>query len=238
MARVARERVLVIDDDEQILKAIALFLRHEGMDATCRPTGAQGLSAAEGEGPFDLMLLDLDLPDMDGFSVLERLRSRGDVTPVIIISGHDEEYNKLIGLGGGADDYVTKPFSLPLLISKARALIRRNSLYAPGGHTGADAGDRLVYGLFVLERDACRVCKDGRPLALTAREFALLTLFMSHPGQVFSKAQLYERVWDSPVVDENTVMVYVKRLRDKIEDDPAHPAYLQTLRGLGYRLGA
>lgn len=234
----ARERVLVIDDDEQILKALAMFLRHEGMDATCCSTGAQGLAASEGRGPFDLVLLDLDLPDTDGFAVLERLRSRGDTTPVIIISGHDEEYNKLIGLGGGADDYVTKPFSLPLLVSKARALIRRNSLYAPGSHAGADGGGCLTCGPFVLERDACRVCKDGRPLALTAREFALLTLFMSHPGQVFSKAQLYERVWDNPVVDENAVMVYVKRLRDKIEDDPAHPAYLQTLRGLGYRFGA
>ena len=234
----ARERVLVIDDDEQILKAIRMFLRHEGLEATCCATGTDGLAAADA-GTFDLVLLDLDLPDLDGFGVLERLRSRGDTTPVMVISGHDEEYNKLICLGGGADDYVTKPFSLPLLISKARALMRRNSLYAAGTRTATSSGgDRVTCGPFTLERDACRVLKDGEPLSLTARELALLTLFLSHPGQVFSKAQLYERVWDNPVVDENTVMVYVKRLRDKIETDPSHPTYLQTLRGIGYRFCA
>lgn len=239
----ASNRIVLIDDDPHIARALELFFRHEGMQVESRPTGREGLKALE-TGQFDLVLLDLDLPDIDGFAVLERLRSRGDTTPVIIVSGHDEEYNQLVGLGSGADDYITKPFSMPLLLSKVRALIRRNGVYAgkgaaqpaPGGDDAAQARSTvLVRGPFRLDRSSYRLTKNGEAVGLTARELALLTLFMEHPGQVFSKAQLYEAVWDNPVIDENAVMVYVKRLRDKIEDDPSHPAYLQTLRGIGYR---
>lgn len=244
----ASNRIILIDDDPHIAKALELFFRHEGMQIESRPTGREGLGALEAER-FDLVLLDLDLPDIDGFAVLERLRSRGDTTPVIIVSGHDEEYNQLVGLGSGADDYITKPFSMPLLLSKVRALIRRNGVYASqsagqvgrsdqtDGHEPAESQTAvLVRGPFRLDRSSYRLTKNGEAVNLTARELALLTLFMEHPGQVFSKAQLYEAVWDNPVIDENTVMVYVKRLRDKIEDDPSHPVYLQTLRGIGYRL--
>lgn len=239
----ASNRIVLIDDDPHIARALELFFRHEGMQVESHPTGREGLEAL-GAGQFDLVLLDLDLPDIDGFAVLERLRSRGDTTPVIIVSGHDEEYNQLVGLGSGADDYITKPFSMPLLLSKVRALIRRNGVYAgkgavqsaPGGDDAAQARPTvLVRGPFRLDRSSYRLTKNGEVVGLTARELALLTLFMEHPGQVFSKAQLYEAVWDNPVIDENAVMVYVKRLRDKIEDDPSHPVYLQTLRGIGYR---
>lgn len=239
----ASNRIVLIDDDPHIARALELFFRHEGMQVESRPTGREGLEALE-TGQFDLVLLDLDLPDIDGFAVLERLRSRGDTTPVIIVSGHDEEYNQLVGLSSGADDYITKPFSMPLLLSKVRALIRRNGVYAgkgaaqpaPGGDDAAQARSAvLVRGPFRLDRSSYRLTKNGEAVGLTARELALLTLFMEHPGQVFSKAQLYEAVWDNPVIDENAVMVYVKRLRDKIEDDPSHPVYLQTLRGIGYR---
>lgn len=244
----ASNRIILIDDDPHIAKALELFFRHEGMQIESRPTGHEGLGALEAER-FDLVLLDLDLPDIDGFAVLERLRSRGDTTPVIIVSGHDEEYNQLVGLGSGADDYITKPFSMPLLLSKVRALIRRSGVYASqsasqAGGSGQTDGPEptesqtavLARGPFRLDRSSYRLTKDGEAVSLTARKLALLTLFMEHPGQVFSKAQLYEAVWDNPVIDENTVMVYVKRLRDKIEDDPSHPVYLQTLRGIGYRL--
>ena len=268
----ASNRIILIDDDPHIAKALGLFFRHEGMQIESRPTGREGLEALGAER-FDLVLLDLDLPDIDGFAVLERLRSHGVTTPVIIVSGLDEEYNQLVGLGSGADDYITKPFSMPLLLSKVRALIRRSGVYAnqaagqagqagqagpasSAGQTGptgqadsaGSAGQAgggvpaevqtatLARGPFRLDRSSYRLTKNGETVSLTARELALFTLFMEHPGQVFSKAQLYEVVWDNPVVDENAVMVYVKRLRDKIEDDPSHPAYLQTLRGIGYRL--
>ena len=227
----ASERILVIDDDAAIIKALGMFLRHEGMNVDSALTGAEGLRKLEQQA-FDLVLLDLDLPDIDGFGVLGRLRSAGNTTPVIIVSGHDEEYNQLVGLGSGADDYVTKPFSVLVLLSKARALIRRSSVYA--GASEAASGTTLTRGPFTLMRDTYRLTKNGELVSLTSRELALLTCLMEHPGRVYSKAQLYEAVWDNPVVDENTVMVYVKRLRDKIEDDPAHPVYLRTLRGIGY----
>ncbi len=227
----ANESILVIDDDASIARALDLFFRHEGMVVTSRLTGSEGAREALSQ-PYDLVLLDLDLPDIDGFSVLERMRSAGNTTPVIIVSGHDEEYNKLIGLGSGADDYVTKPFSMPLLLSKVRALIRRSSVYAQ--RDGSPASNELICGPFALNRSTYKLSKNGRPIDLTARELALATHFLEHPNQVFTKAQIYAAVWDNPVVDENAVMVYVKRLRDKIEDDPSHPVHLTTLRGIGY----
>lgn len=229
----AQERILIVDDDAAIVRALQMFFRHEGLEAEGRPCGLEGLAAAR-ENAFDLILLDLDLPDIDGFAVLERLRAAGDITPVIIVSGHDEEYNQLVGLGSGADDYVTKPFSMPLLLSKVRALIRRSAVYTT--RKDAPAPNELACGPFRLDRSAYRLTKEGRPVNLTARELALLTHFLEHPNQVFTKAQLYQAVWDNPVVDENAVMVYVKRLRDKIEDDPARPTFLQTRRGIGYVL--
>ncbi len=230
----ANERILVVDDDPGITRALGLFFRHEGIVCDSAPCGTAGLEAARASS-YDLILLDLDLPDIDGFSVLERLRGTGDTTPVIIVSGHDEEYNKLVGLGTGADDYITKPFSMPLLLSKVRALIRRNAVYS-GGVTpqGAIGANTVARGPFLLDRGSYRLTKADEPIDLTARELALFTYLFDHPGQVFTKAQLYGAVWDNPVVDENAVMVYIKRLRDKIEDDPSAPAFIQTRRGIGY----
>lgn len=230
----ANEKILVVDDDRGIARALGLFFRHEGISCDCAACGTQGLEMAR-SGDYDLILLDLDLPDIDGFTVLERLRGTGDTTPVIIVSGHDEEYNKLVGLGSGADDYVTKPFSMPLLLSKVRALIRRSAIYsgraAPESTIGANTA---VRGPFQLDRGSYRLTKRGRPIELTARELALFTHLFDHPNQVFTKTQLYQAVWDNPVTDENAVMVYVKRLRDKIEDDPSKPSFIQTRRGIGY----
>lgn len=231
----AGQKLLVVDDDKDIVRALGLFFRHEGIACDSAACGLAGLEKALANA-YDLVLLDLDLPDIDGFAVLERLRGAGDTTPVIIVSGHDEEYNKLVGLGSGADDYVTKPFSMPLLLSKARALIRRNAVYAGAAAPNACAGGctAAVRGPFRLDRGSYRLTKAGQPVDLTARELALFTYLFDHPGQVFTKTQLYQAVWDSPIVDENAVMVYVKRLRDKIEDDSAKPSFIQTRRGIGY----
>lgn len=230
----AKEKILVVDDDCAIVRALELFLRHEGIECDSAACGLSGLEMVR-TNCHDLMLLDLDLPDMDGFTVLERLRGDGNTTPVIIISGHDEEYNKLVGLGSGADDYITKPFSMPLLLSKVRALIRRNTAYSEKGAPNNPAGaSETARGPFCLNRSKYQLTKDGRVIELTARELALFTYLFDHPNQVFTKAQLYQAVWDNPVTDENAVMVYIKRLRDKIEDSPSMPAYIQTRRGIGY----
>ncbi|MEE8716484.1 MAG: response regulator [Coriobacteriales bacterium] len=306
----ARERILIVDDDEHILKALDMFFSHQGVEAVGCPNGEAACDLLSRQR-FDVVLLDLDLPDIDGFRVLERMRSGGDLTPVIVVSGHDEEYNKLTGLGAGADDYVTKPFSMPLLLSKIRALIRRTSAYdartptppaspqrpleagagagevvaGPGVRTEAGArvgagvrvdvsapavsgapaapGTRvaatdaradtppgraapgvnggetmLTRGPFVLDRRTYQLSKGGRAISLTAQELRLMTFFMERPGRVFTKAQIYEAVWSNPVVDDNAVMVYVKRLRDKIEDDASHPTFITTVRGIGYSFSA
>jgi DNA-binding response OmpR family regulator len=305
----ARERILIVDDDEHILKALDMFFSHQGVEAVGCPNGETACDLLSRQR-FDVVLLDLDLPDIDGFRVLERMRSGGDLTPVIIVSGHDEEYNKLTGLSAGADDYVTKPFSMPLLLSKIRALIRRTSAYdartpapstapqrplgagvgadeaapdcgastgagtrsdvsasavsgipaasgasaapgarvavsdhataSPGGAApGVDGGETtLTRGPFVLDRSTYQLSKNGRAISLTAQELRLMTFFMEHPGRVFTKAQIYEAVWSNPVVDDNAVMVYVKRLRDKIEDDASHPTFITTVRGIGYSFSA
>ncbi len=287
----ARERILIVDDDEHILKALDMFFSHQGVEAVGCPNGEAACDLLSRQR-FDVVLLDLDLPDIDGFRVLERMRSGGDLTPVIVVSGHDEEYNKLTGLGAGADDYVTKPFSMPLLLSKIRALIRRTSAYdartptppaspqrplevgvgareevpdsgtrtgagapaasgasaapgtraatSPGGAApGVDGGETtLTRGPFVLDRSTYQLSKGGRAISLTAQELRLMTFFMERPGRVFTKAQIYEAVWSNPVVDDNAVMVYVKRLRDKIEDDASHPTFITTVRGIGYSFSA
>ena len=287
----ARERILIVDDDEHILKALDMFFSHQGVEAVGCPNGEAACDLLSRQR-FDVILLDLDLPDIDGFRVLERMRSGGDLTPVIVVSGHDEEYNKLTGLGAGADDYVTKPFSMPLLLSKIRALIRRTSAYdartptppaspqrplevgvgareevpdsgtrtgagapaasgasaapgtrvatPPGGAApGVDGGETtLTRGPFVLDRSTYQLSKGGRAISLTAQELRLMTFFMERPGRVFTKAQIYEAVWSNPVVDDNAVMVYVKRLRDKIEDDASHPTFITTVRGIGYSFSA
>lgn len=232
----AGQKILVVDDDKNIARALGLFFRHEGIACDSATCGTAGLEMALANA-YDLVLLDLDLPDIDGFTVLERLRGAGNTTPIIIVSGHDEEYNKLVGLGSGADDYVTKPFSMPLLLSKVRALIRRNAVYAgaattPG--TQPSTGATASRGPFCLDRGSYRLTKAGQAVELTARELALFTYLFDHPGQVFTKAQIYQAVWDNPVIDENAVMVYIKRLRDKIEDDPSKPSFIQTRRGIGY----
>lgn len=231
----AGQKILIVDDDKNIARALGLFFRHEGITCDSAACGTAGLEMAL-TSAYDLMLLDLDLPDIDGFTVLERLRGAGNTTPIIIVSGHDEEYNKLVGLGSGADDYITKPFSMPLLLSKVRALIRRNAVYAGATTSGTQpsTGTAASRGPFCLDRGSYRLTKAGQAIELTARELALFTYLFDHPSQVFTKAQLYQAVWDNPVVDENAVMVYIKRLRDKIEDDPSKPSFIQTRRGIGY----
>lgn len=225
----AKERILVVDDDLHVLKALRTFLEHEGMQVFCAPSGTQGKEMVR-DGEFDLVLLDLDLPDSDGLTILQEVRASQNTVPVMIISGHDEEYNKLIGLGMGADDFVSKPFSLPLLISKARALIRRANVYSRDSQ-----GDLLSVGPFSLDLASLSITKDGAPIALTSKELQLMIFFMENPRRVLMKSQIYEAVWGNSIVDDNAVMVYVNRLRSKIEDDPAHPRYLTTQRGMGYR---
>jgi DNA-binding response OmpR family regulator len=167
---------------------------------------------------------------MEGFEVLRRLRERGIKTPVIIISGRNEDYDSLYGLSLGADDYVTKPFRPVVLGAKVKALLRRSREFSSA------ASQQLRCGPFRYDGATMRFFKGEEVLDLSSREGALLLLFLQHPNQVFTKDMLYERVWGTAVaVDDNAIMVYINRLRGKIEPDRQHPVHIRTVRGLGYR---
>ena len=167
-----------------------------------------------------------------GYDVLQAMRAAGDHTPVMMLSGKSDEMDQVLGLGFGADSYLTKPFHTAILIQTAKALIRRSQIYSQGA--SGDAGIRK--GPFTVDTLKMECLKNGEPLNFTAREMTLFRFLMEHPGQVFTKEQLYTQVWNEAVVDDNTITVYVKRVRNKIEDDPKQPRYLKTVRGIGYML--
>lgn len=224
----AREKLLVVDDDPAVRMALRTAFMREGMEVEEAQSGAQALEKLSAQA-FDLIVLDVMLEDMDGYAVLSRLRSGNILTPVLMLSGRQDETDQVLGLGLGADDYLTKPFKLSVLTQKVKALIRRSSVYNQNRPSSLTVGD-FTFDLLKLE---CR--KRGAVLNFTARELALFRFFMEHPGQVFTKEQLYRQVWDEAVVDDNTIMVYIRRLREKVEDNVASPAYIRTIRGIGYR---
>lgn len=193
-------------------------------EAACGAEAYTLLKARE----FDLVVLDIMMEDIDGYTILQRLRADGIMTPVLMLSGKQEETDQVLGLGLGADDYLTKPFHLSVLIQKAKALIRRNRVYSHQKQNG------ILVGPFRFDTMKLECYKDGKRLNLTARELVLFRFFLEHPGQVFTKEQLYHQVWNENLVDDNTIMVYIKRIREKIEDDNKKPAYLKTVRGIGY----
>ena len=179
----------------------------------------------------DLVLLDLMLPKMNGFDVCRRLREKGSNVPIIILTAREEEGDKVQGLELGADDYITKPFSMRELMARVKANIRRTAMGQPAAGAAMSAGGGLT-----INTESYQVSKNNRPIDLTQREYELLTFLASHPGKVYSRTDLMEQVWNYGYVgdDVRTVDVTVRRLREKIEDDPASPALILTRRGVGY----
>lgn len=223
--------VLLIEDDDSIRGSLSLFLEQEGYRTVEAADGEQGV-ALFGRGESDIVLVDLMLPGMDGFQVVRRLRSASDV-PIVIVTARDETTDIVSGLEAGADDYVTKPLVARELSARIRALLRRTGR---GESTpGADA--LLRFGSLEIEPRAALVRVRGQEVKLTRSEFRLLCELAEQPGWVLSRAQLLERVWDYDYTgDTRLVDVHVARLRAKIEDDPAHPSRIVTVRGMGYKL--
>lgn len=224
------ERILVVDDERSIRQAVAAVFLREGKEVTMACGGQEALEYLEKQ-TFDLIILDVMMEPMDGFYVVNLIRKKGIVTPVLFLSGNQEEESKILAISLGGDDYLTKPFSLAMLTVKAQALIRRSQVYSQ------PAINILSYKELQMDMQSYEVKKGESVLSLTSKETALLRFFMENQNQVFTKEQLYEQVWKQDVVDDNTIMVYIKRLRDKIEEDPKNPQYLKTVWGLGYRLG-
>lgn len=224
----ANEKLLIVDDELAIRMALRTAFSREGMSVHEASCGAEALILLKTQ-EFDLIVLDIMMQDIDGYSILQRLRADNIMTPVLMLSGRQEEMDQVLGLGLGADDYLTKPFHLSVLIQKAKALIRRNSIYSHQKQNYITAVGPFRFDTMKLE-----CYKNGQILNLTAKELMLFRFFLEHPGQVFTREQLYHQVWNEHIVDDNTIMVYIKRLREKIEENSKKPVYLKTVRGIGY----
>ena len=228
------KRVLIVEDEKNIVDILRFNLNREGYETLEAYDGSTGLSLARSEQP-DLILLDLMLPKMNGFDVCRSLREGGCSTPVIMLTAREEETDKVLGLELGADDYITKPFSMRELMARVKANIRRSTM-APADSAARPTSGRLELGRIAIDTELLMAYKDGAPLDLTQREYELLKFLASNPGKVFSREALMENVWnyEGYVGDVRAVDVAVRRLREKVEDDPAAPQFVVTRRGLGY----
>lgn len=222
--------ILLVEDDKTIVMGLEYTLRQEGYGVTVCYNAADAVKAV-GETHFDLALLDLSLPDGSGYDICRLIKSHGDI-PVVFLTACDDEVNVVMGLDMGADDYITKPFRIRELLSRLRTVLRRTE-------KAGDATDEITLGDLTINTKQARVLKNGAEVLLTALEYRLLLTLAAHPGQVLSRGQLLEGIWDiaGDFVNDNTLTVYVKRLREKIEDDPQNPKLIHTLRGLGYKAG-
>ncbi|MDO8106623.1 response regulator transcription factor [Isoptericola sp. b441] len=222
-------RILVVEDEESYRDPLAYLLRKEGFDVSLAATGPQALDEFD-RGGADLVLLDLMLPGMSGTDVCRALRAHSSV-PVIMLTAKDSEIDKVVGLEIGADDYVTKPYSSRELLARIRAVLRRQA-EAPATERAA-----IEVGNVTLDPERHTVEVDGEPTAFPLKEFELLEVLMRNAGRVLTRGQLIDRVWGSDYVgDTKTLDVHVKRIRAKIEPDPANPVRLVTVRGLGYKV--
>ena len=221
-------RVLVVEDEESYSDALAYMLRKEGFEVAIAATGPDALAEFDRAGA-DIVLLDLMLPGIPGTEVCRRIRQTSNV-PVIMVSAKDDEVDKVVGLELGADDYVTKPYSPRELVARIRAVLRR-------GVEPDLAPQSLEVGPVRMDVERHTVSVDGTDVRLPLKEFELLEMFLRNPGRVLTRGQLIDRVWGSDYVgDTKTLDVHVKRLRSKLEADPAEPKLLTTVRGLGYKL--
>jgi two-component system, OmpR family, response regulator ResD len=225
-------RILIVEDDLTVAEVVVDYLRHAGLEPRHALDGQSALEVAATWRP-DLVVLDLMLPGVGGLEVCRQLREGRDPQgplPVIMLTALGEESDRVRGLEGGADDYVTKPFSPRELTLRVQAVLRR----AQAGHQASIVAP-VRSGRLEVDPAARRVRSDGREVDLTVREFDLLAFFVSHPGRAFSRAELLEQVWGWSFGDLSIITVYVRRLRDKVEQDPASPTQLQTVWGVGYR---
>jgi len=227
----AERLILIVDDEKPIVDILKFNLQKEGFDTIEAYDGATGLQLAMEKNP-DLILLDVMLPEMDGFTVCKEIRMKSQV-PIILLTAREEEVDKVLGLELGADDYITKPYSVRELLARIKANLRRTKKTQPV--TTTDNADVLTYGRLSIDTERFEVQKDGKPIEITVREFELLKFLASQPDKIFSREKLLEKVWKYEYYgDLRTVDVTVRRLREKLEDNPGEPDFVVTKRGIGY----
>lgn len=228
-------KVLLIEDDYDIAALVAMHLRDEDCEVDVYHNGKEGLAAAESD-EHDLVILDLMLPGLDGLSICRQLRSRDRYLPILMLTAKSSELDRVLGLELGADDYLTKPFSIRELVARVKALFRRAEAMGNSGNVITDNSKPLQCGAMKIDIEKRIVTVEGKIVDLTAKEFDLLLHFARHPGRVFSRVQLLDQVWGYGHEGyEHTVNSHINRLRAKIEQDPARPHYILTVWGVGYK---
>ncbi|WP_280521325.1 response regulator transcription factor [Paenibacillus mangrovi] len=234
--------ILLIEDDTQIVEMLQNYLVKEGYGVSAAFNGLDGIALFR-QSAFDMVIVDIMMPKLDGIEVIKLIRENSSV-PILIMSAKDSDVDKAIGLGFGADDYIAKPFSLIEVSARIKAVIRRATMYSnprPSTTVAADqahppASEVLTFGSLRIDLDNYSASKNDADLKLTAKEFEILKLFATNPNRVFTKAQLYGFIWnDEYYGDENVINVHIRRLREKIEDQPSEPRYIKTLWGIGYK---
>ena len=224
--------ILVADDEKEIRDLLQKYLQREMYKVDVAGDGEEALLLFE-KNKYDLIVLDLMMPKVDGIEICRRLRSKTNI-PILMLTAKDQEFDKVLGLSMGADDYITKPFSIKEVVARVKAHIRR--FLVLGNENNSHQDSKIRYKDITIDLNQYSITKAGEEIALTAKEFELLRFFVSHPEQVFTKTQIFRQVWSSEYIeDDNTVMVHIRKLRMKIEDDPSNPALLRTVWGIGYK---
>lgn len=219
-----KQNILIAEDDADIRGLLNLYLESEGFAVTCADNGPDALKLAETTSP-QLAILDIMMPGLNGLELTQKLRER-TAMPIMILSARDRDQDKILGLNIGADDYMTKPFNPLEVVARVKALLRRSG----------SASDRIKVGIFELDLSNHTVEKNGHPVQLTPMEYKILARLMKSPGRIYTKVQLYESICGEYFEsDDNTIMVHISRIREKIEDDPKRPVHLITVRGVGYK---
>ncbi|MGH4124423.1 MAG: response regulator transcription factor [Clostridium sp.] len=223
--------VLIAEDETHIRNLLQLQLEQEGYSAFAAKDGIEALEVIQ-KNNIDIAILDVMMPRLDGFNLLRKIRETKNF-PVIFLTARGDDMDKILGLGIGADDYLVKPFSMAELLARVSAQLRRNLEYS---FKKTEAFSRIEYGSICLDKDACCVYKDDEMVEMNAKEFMLLKYLMENPERVFTKKQLYKAVWDEDAYyDDNTIMVHISHIRNKIETDSKNPKYIKTIRGIGYK---
>ncbi|MDL4839840.1 response regulator transcription factor [Aquibacillus rhizosphaerae] len=229
------ELILLVEDDEQIHEMVANHLKKEGYRVVSAFDGDEAIVLFSKE-KVDLILLDLMLPSSNGIDIVQKIR-RESLLPILIMSAKDSDVDKALGLGFGADDYIGKPFSLIEMTARINAALRRSNQYTQTQTTSNNQVNKVAVHNLIIDLDNFTVLKNRKQINLTAKEFQILSLLAAHPNHVFTKGQLFEKVWKETFYgDDNVINVHIRRLRSKIEDDPSNPIYIKTIWGIGYKM--
>ncbi|PLR91105.1 response regulator transcription factor [Bacillus sp. T33-2] len=233
--------LLIVDDQPEIVELLRLYLEKEGYNIEEAYDGQQALDIISSKKSIDLLLVDLMMPNVDGFQLIKKVRRELNL-PIIILSAKNEDNDKILGLGLGADDFIPKPFNPLEVVARVQAQLRRSYSFNNGLNTAAEHEDeptKIIVGDLVLDQDSFSVLKSGNSITLTKTEYKILELLMASPGRVYTKQQIFEKVWNDYYLgaeEDNTINVHISKIRDKIEDSPKSPIYLKTIRGLGYKI--